>query len=111
MAEMTRDELRELRARALCLDESPDQIGSRGSCEGGCIHPAAGSVCPYLSGAEATMKAEDAAGLAVVPKKITDEMEDSWWDAHDAIGEFWGQFVAGDTTNAANHAGNLLREK
>ena len=40
---------------AICLDDNPDQIGTKGSCEGGCIHPAAGSVCAYRSNARAAI--------------------------------------------------------
>ena len=61
MADMTRDEDKELRARAICKDDY-DIDGVKWACEGGCIHPKAGSVCPYLSAAEATMKAEADAG-------------------------------------------------
>ena len=66
MADMSRDELKELRARAMCDCKLwPNAFDAE--CEGNQIE--------WRCMAEATMKAEADAGLAVVPRDATDEMK------------------------------------
>ena len=96
MNDMTRDGLRELRARAMRLDNMGVQHCNRIPWEKITESMKEG----WLRPAEATMKAEDAAGLAVVPYGATKAMQNA------ACANF--NKVAG--LNDAIHAGNLLKE-
>ena len=95
MAEMTRDDLRELRARAL-----GEQWAFGG---GGWAKLDKLQRHMFLALAEATMKAEDAAGLAVVQKEATGEMIDAYYYANP------GKLVR--HLEKAIATGNLLKEK
>lgn len=116
----TRDELRELRARAAWAADGNDiafqkpvawtdeewhamPVEERGMCCGEWNRD------KYRKQAEATMKAEEAAGIASVPLEATEEM------IQHALGHVIGEHgrslqIEDDrrTINAANAAGNLL---
>ena len=111
---MTRDDLRELRARAMMKahgdlytdEQSLDLYMNADTHSGDCTKQA--WTCNrcfadvYRKQAEATMKAEEAAGLAVVPLNATEEMRDA--ALHTAGG------VRKEIT-AANAAGNILTKE
>ena len=100
------DELREhLKgvAQAICKDDY-NVDGSKWRCENGCIHPAAGSVCPYLSAGGAVMVYFRAAGLALVPREATEAMVDVACDVHDCPEKFRQEVI-----NAAIREGDILK--
>ena len=95
---MNRDELLELRARAICRAMFPNVIEQMAW-----ENTSPFKKSNYYLFAEATMKAEDAGGLAVVPREATEEMAL-------AMGTRVYTNIVKERINAANRAGNLLKE-
>ena len=99
MAEMTRDELRELRARAMCaVDCNETPPGLCDDCDEWDV---------YLRMADDTMKAEDAAGLAVVPKEANDNRK----IVEAGQEEYRHKLPYRTLYNVMVHVGNLLKVK
>ena len=109
MADMTRDGLRELRARAMCRAMFPNVIGQMAW-----ENTSPFKKSSYYLYADATMKADDAAGLAVVRAVPTDEMVAAGLRGAEIAGylpEPVDDPAAHFVINAANRAGNILEEK
>lgn len=106
MTDMTRDELKELRARAMRLDIMGVENCERVSWEELNFVMKMG----YLRTAEATMKAEADAGLAVVQCVPTDEMAVAGCLGANLAGYSVGTASAHFVLNAGNKAGNLLKD-